>query len=319
VAIRVVLFVSLALLTTLVFALPFSGAIAGPLVQLVTPPPPPDQDGDGIADIVDNCPAVANPTQTDTDGDSEGDACDDDDDNDGIEDGIDTEPLVVSSLFDDTPLGGTTSGSISGAAIVADAADPLDGVEIAATGDATGSACGGASTFSLTAGDLLVLTCSSVTLRVLVGPVDATLVGDDGTVATVSLDDGFELTFDPETLEITAPSDNPGDITITVNGSTVVVAPGGGSFLTPDAAVDSLISDVEVLGLANGVEISLISKLNAAKKSLERGKDKAAAKQLTAFINEVEAQKGKKIVDLLAADDLISAATAIIDSIAGPP
>ena len=57
--------------------------------------------------------------------------------------------------------------------------------------------------------------------------MDATLVGDDGTVATVSLGKDFELTFDPETLEIIAHPDNPGDITIIVDGEPVVVAPGG--------------------------------------------------------------------------------------------
>jgi hypothetical protein len=35
-----------------------------------------DTDGDGIPDATDNCPTVANPTQTDTDGDGVGDACD---------------------------------------------------------------------------------------------------------------------------------------------------------------------------------------------------------------------------------------------------
>jgi len=45
-----------------------------------------DVDGDGVDDEVDNCPAVANPDQTDTDGDGLGDACDDDDDADGLSD-----------------------------------------------------------------------------------------------------------------------------------------------------------------------------------------------------------------------------------------
>lgn len=39
-------------------------------------PPPPDGDGDTVADTVDNCPEVANPSQVDGDRDGLGDACD---------------------------------------------------------------------------------------------------------------------------------------------------------------------------------------------------------------------------------------------------
>lgn len=49
----------------------------------------PDQDGDGIEGFTDNCPAVANPDQLDTDQDGLGDACDFDDDGDGICDQVD--------------------------------------------------------------------------------------------------------------------------------------------------------------------------------------------------------------------------------------
>lgn len=48
--------------------------------------PDTDTDGDSEADCNDNCPAVANADQTNTDGDEYGDACDDDDDNDGMPD-----------------------------------------------------------------------------------------------------------------------------------------------------------------------------------------------------------------------------------------
>ena len=36
---------------------------------------PPDQDGDGVIDVIDNCPAVSNVSQLDSDGDNVGDAC----------------------------------------------------------------------------------------------------------------------------------------------------------------------------------------------------------------------------------------------------
>jgi DNA-binding beta-propeller fold protein YncE len=50
----------------------------------------PDSDGDGIGDPFDNCPAIPNPLQEDFDGDLAGDVCDDDDDNDGLDDVVET-------------------------------------------------------------------------------------------------------------------------------------------------------------------------------------------------------------------------------------
>jgi lysophospholipase L1-like esterase len=54
----------------------------------------PDSDDDGVPDASDNCPLLANPDQTNTDGDTEGDACDADDDGDGVLDGADNCPLA---------------------------------------------------------------------------------------------------------------------------------------------------------------------------------------------------------------------------------
>ncbi len=60
-----------------------------------------DTDGDGTPDIEDNCPSVANPDQTDSDGDNRGDACDEvcnasdvDSDHDGTPDNCDLCPTV---------------------------------------------------------------------------------------------------------------------------------------------------------------------------------------------------------------------------------
>ena len=48
-----------------------------------------DDDGDGYSDAYDNCPLVANPTQSDFDRDGQGDACESDSDGDGYDDSAD--------------------------------------------------------------------------------------------------------------------------------------------------------------------------------------------------------------------------------------
>jgi len=66
----------------------------------------PPSDGDGHQDSRDNCPAVINSSQLDTDKDGQGDECDDDDDNDGVPDllppGPDNCRLIANPLQEDS-------------------------------------------------------------------------------------------------------------------------------------------------------------------------------------------------------------------------
>jgi probable HAF family extracellular repeat protein len=110
----------------------------------------------------------------------------------------------------------------------------------------------------------------------------------------------------PGTYEVTLTvTDNDGD---TGTSTTLVTV------LTPTDATQELIFDIEDMGLHGGTENSLLSKLESAINSLDKGKDNAAINKLGAFINHAEAQAGKKLTEE-EAEILISAAYRIIDSI----
>jgi parallel beta-helix repeat protein len=85
---------------------------------------------------------------------------------------------------------------------------------------------------------------------------------------------------------------------------------------SPVEAVKQIIEDIEKMELPNGLNNSLVSKLDNAVNSMERGNENEndVIKKLEAFINQVEAQRGKNLT-YEEADGLIAAAQLIIDNI----
>jgi hypothetical protein len=92
------------------------------------------------------------------------------------------------------------------------------------------------------------------------------------------------------------------------------------STLTAGEKVEALIDLVDAFVASGDIDPtmanSLKAKLEAALASLSRGNENSARGQLNAFINHVEAQRGKKISDS-AADALIEGAEDVVDRL-GP-
>jgi len=88
----------------------------------------------------------------------------------------------------------------------------------------------------------------------------------------------------------------------------------GYCYIAPEDAIENLIEDIGEMDLTQGVENSLVSKLENALKSLEKENNGAAVNQLDAFINAVEAQSSKHI-KFEGAEALVEQASDIIDII----
>lgn len=88
-------------------------------------------------------------------------------------------------------------------------------------------ACSGQEIHDLEVGESIDIVCGSITIRVNEGDIELILHGDDGTSLTVNLQEGHDMTFEPQDNTITTPSSNPGPITaISETGEEITVSPG---------------------------------------------------------------------------------------------
>lgn len=161
-----------------------------------------DADGDGANDSNDNCPAVPNADQLDSDGDLIGNACEVDDDNDGLVDAVDTNPTVISSSFSD----GTTFGQITDAGgwsvSVTDLVAPA-GVRVSVSGAGTIAkilTCANNVETQLNAsGETADITCGSTTVTAVIANPDIRIrepqSGTGGKATAVKLLTGQTVTM----------------------------------------------------------------------------------------------------------------------------
>lgn len=135
------------------------------------------------------------------------------------------------------------------------------------------------------------------------------VLGQDASVlgGTLTFSTAATTSSPPGTYLITPAGLTSGNYAITyVNGTLTV--------LSYSQVTTSLLTDVDSAGLAAGTRNSLDSKLRAAIKSFNGNNKKAGVNQLRAFINEVRAQKGKKI-DVALAEAFIAYAQRIINAV----
>ena len=151
--------------------------------------------------------------------------------------------------------------------------------------------------------------------------------GDAVVLEATGLPDG--ASFDPDTGDFSwTPSyDQAGSYQVTFNATdsinfvseTITITVGD---VEPTQLLENLINRVREYGASKvidnkGIVNSLIAKLESAQSKLESGNTKAASNILQAFINHVEAQQGKHITSVDAAQSLIDAAQVILAQLQG--
>ena len=180
-----------------------------------------------------------------------------DQDFDGISNSVDVQDALFSDDFTDQPLSGTTFGVIAdrdGLLVLIEDV-PAAGVSVGAIGGA-GEAdllvCDPPLHLFLTAGDSGVLTCGSLTLAVLTGPI-VTLIEDglsvsvpDGTTVAITESNGV---LEIETTDGTEPA------TVTVDGVSVPLAPGDTLSLP-----GGCLGDVTADGVINAMDLRQVAR-----------------------------------------------------------
>jgi len=154
-----------------------------------------------------------------------------------------------------------------------------------------------------------------------------TTANNDGSIIVVCIDYSGVSYSDPELLRLHHYEDGAWlDRTIsndTINqiicGEVTSLSPFAVFQGDPKQLIQQLVQQVIDLNLQSGVENSLDAKLDAALKTIDdlnANNDVAAINSLSAFINAIEAQRGKKLTEEQA-DLLIADAQAIIDLLTG--
>jgi hypothetical protein len=249
-----------------------------------------DQDGDGVSDADDNCPTDSNADQANNDGDAQGDVCDSDDDNDGVNDGDDAFP------FDDSRAVSCEPGYYGTFTCT-----PAPAGSYVDTAGATEAQPCPAGTFSDFAG---AVSCTQAPLGSYVATVGATeavacpantstLATGSTSVADCLLDTDGDGTPDVNDGDDDNDGVNDGDDACPVEDATGLDADGNGCF-------DSLAGApavVEAMELPNGLESGLLSKLNNAQANLDNGDLAGAQDKLLSFLDQVAAQRGKKLTE----------------------